>query len=63
MDTAIAVVSILIVCSMIGGCVLWHARQIRKALTTEDGRPLAVVVEDVMREVRRATSVPVRPAP
>ena len=48
---------------MIGGCALWHARQIRKALTTQDGRTLGDVVEDVMRVVRRAIAPPVRPAP
>ena len=33
--------------------ITWHGRQIRKSLTTEDGRSLAQVFDDLAREVRR----------
>jgi hypothetical protein len=32
---------------------IWHGRQIRKALTTQDGRSLAQVFDEFAREVRR----------
>jgi hypothetical protein len=32
---------------------MWHGRQIRKSLTTEDGRSLAQVFDELAREVRR----------
>jgi hypothetical protein len=38
----------------LGGCVVWHGYQVRKSLTTGDGRPIAQVFWDVMREARRA---------
>lgn len=33
--------------------VAWHGRQVRKSLTTKDGRSLAQVFDDLAREVRR----------
>jgi hypothetical protein len=35
------------------GCVWWHARSIRRSLTTPDGRSLAQVVENLARELKR----------
>jgi hypothetical protein len=32
---------------------IWHGRQIRKSLTTRDGRSLAQVFDDIGREIRR----------
>ena len=32
---------------------IWHGRQIRKSLTTQDGRSLAQVIDEFTREVRR----------
>lgn len=32
---------------------IWHGRQIRKALTTQDGRSLAQVFDTLAREVQR----------
>jgi hypothetical protein len=32
---------------------IWYGRQIRKALTTEDGRSLAQVFDTLAREVQR----------
>jgi len=32
---------------------IWHGRQIRKSLTTQDGRSLAQVFDEFAREVRR----------
>jgi hypothetical protein len=32
---------------------IWHGRQIRKSLTTQDGRSLAQVFDELAREVRR----------
>ena len=33
--------------------VAWHARQIRKSFTTQDGRSLAQVLDEFVREVKR----------
>lgn len=33
--------------------VAWHARQVRRSLTTEDGRSLAQVFDELVREAKR----------
>ena len=33
--------------------IAWHGRQIRKSLTTEGGRSLAQVFDDLAREAKR----------
>ena len=36
-----------------GACVLWHSRAVRRVLTTSEGRPIAHVFDDVVREASR----------
>lgn len=38
---------------MIWAMIAWHARQIRKSFTTEDGRSLAQVFDEFAREAKR----------
>ena len=33
--------------------IAWHGRQIQKSLTTEDGRSLAQVFDEIAREAKR----------
>lgn len=33
--------------------IAWHGRQIRESLTTEDGRSLAQVFDELAREMKR----------
>jgi hypothetical protein len=40
------------------GSILWLARQIRKSLTTADGRSLAQVFADITAEMKRSNSQP-----
>jgi hypothetical protein len=40
------------------GSILWLARQIRKSLTTADGRSLAQVFADIAAEMKRSNSQP-----
>ena len=35
------------------GVVLWHGKQLRKSLTTADGRSIADVFADIGREMKR----------
>lgn len=35
------------------GAVVWHGRQLRKCMTTKDGRTLADVFADIAREKKR----------
>jgi hypothetical protein len=35
------------------GAVMWHARQIRKSMTTADGRSVAQVFADIAAELKR----------
>jgi hypothetical protein len=37
--------------------IAWHARQVRKSLTTSDGRSLAQVVDDLAREMKRTNDI------
>lgn len=37
--------------------ILWSSRQLRKSLTTSDGRSLAQVVDDLAREMKRTTEI------
>jgi hypothetical protein len=39
------------------GAITWHGRQVRKSMTTSDGRSLAQVSDDVAREMRRANDL------
>jgi hypothetical protein len=39
------------------GAVLWHGRQVRKSMTTSDGRSLAQVFDDIAQEMRRANDL------
>ncbi|QHO74412.1 hypothetical protein ACH79_18990 [Bradyrhizobium sp. CCBAU 051011] len=39
------------------GTIAWHGRQVRKAMTANDGRSLAQVFDDVAREMRRANDL------
>jgi hypothetical protein len=36
------------------GAIAWHGRQVRKSMTTSDGRSLAQVFDDLAREMKRA---------
>jgi hypothetical protein len=45
----ISFVPLIIVWAM----MTWHGRQIRKSFLTEDGRSLAQVFDDLVREARR----------
>jgi hypothetical protein len=36
------------------GTIAWHGRQIRKSMTTRDGRSLAQVFDNLAQEVKRA---------
>jgi hypothetical protein len=42
---------------LFGGCVVWHARQVRECMTTADGRSLAQALEDYAREAKRANDL------
>jgi hypothetical protein len=37
--------------------IAWHGRQVRKSMTTSDGRSLAQVFADIAREMRRANDL------
>jgi len=39
------------------GAIAWHGRQVRKSMTTSDGRSLAQVFDDIAREMRRANDL------
>jgi hypothetical protein len=39
------------------GAITWHGRQVRKSMTTSDGRSLAQVFDDVAQEMRRASGL------
>lgn len=36
------------------GAVVWHGRQLRRTMTTSDGRSLAQVFDEIAQEMRRA---------
>jgi hypothetical protein len=42
---------------LFAGCVVWHARQVRRCMTTQDGRSLAQALEDFAREAKRANDL------
>jgi hypothetical protein len=37
--------------------ILWHSRQIRRSMTTRDGRSLAQVFDNLAQEVKRANDL------
>jgi hypothetical protein len=39
------------------GAMWWLARQVRRALTTQDGRSLAEVFDDIARELKRTNEL------
>jgi len=39
------------------GAIMWHGRQIRRSMTTGDGRSMAQVFDDLAREVKRANDL------
>lgn len=39
------------------GAIMWHGRQIRRSMTTRDGRSLAQIFDDLAREVKRANDL------
>jgi hypothetical protein len=39
------------------GAAAWHGRQIRKTMTTSDGRSLAQVIDNLAQEVKRANDL------
>jgi len=39
------------------GAVMWHGRQMRKCMTTADGRSLAQVFDDLAKEAKRANDL------
>jgi hypothetical protein len=39
------------------GAILWHGRQIRRSMTTRDGRSLAQVFDNLAQEVKRANDL------
>jgi Flp pilus assembly protein TadB len=39
------------------GVIAWHGRQVRRSMTTRDGRSLAQVFDDVAREMKRANDL------
>jgi uncharacterized membrane protein len=41
----------------------WHARQIQKSMTTKDGRSLADVMDEFVRELKRTNDLGRSPAP
>lgn len=39
------------------GAVAWHGRQIRRSMTTKDGRSLAQVFDNLTQEIKRANDL------
>jgi Flp pilus assembly protein TadB len=39
------------------GAIVWHGRQIRKSMTTRDGRSMAQVFDDLARELKRTNDL------
>ena len=40
-----------------GGVIVWHGRQVRKSMTTSDGRSLAQVFDSLLHELKRANDL------
>jgi len=43
--------------AMACGAIVWHGRQIRRSMTTRDGRSLAQVFDNLAQEVKRANDL------
>ena len=39
------------------GAIMWHGRQIRRSMTTRDGRSLAQIFDNLAQEVKRANDL------
>jgi len=39
------------------GAIIWHGRQIRRSMTTRDGRSLAQIFDNLAQEVKRANDL------
>ena len=39
------------------GAIMWHGRQIRRSMTTRDGRSLAQIFDHLAQEVKRANDL------
>jgi hypothetical protein len=42
---------------LVCGVVAWHGRQIRRSMTTKDGRSLAQVFDNLTQEMKRANDL------
>ena len=42
---------------MVCGAIVWHGRQIRRSMTTRDGRSLAQTFDNLAQEVKRANDL------
>lgn len=39
------------------GAIVWHGRQVRRSMTTKDGRSLAQVFDNLTQEIKRANEL------
>jgi hypothetical protein len=42
---------------LVCGVIVWHGRQIRRSMTTKDGRSLAQVFDNLTQEMKRANDL------